>query len=305
MIQFHFRKFILFGFILFQSLNLLAADIKVKTEKAIPVGQFTVGIGSEVIIESADPEISGPAIFLGKATLPDGTNSFQIYFNKTTEKIYYVDATRFSGNSSNKQTVLNPYEQAGGTCTGYAIYDFLQQSHLSGFKGTGVLETHLATEKGRTTLLVDNINEYYLTPQHRYSIAGILNKYGKSLGFVCKTYKTDSYEKAQDKILSNLRTGSPLIIAFNLGPNMYQSPFALKMHDESKPKMDSRLWIPRKIGERNSGGHTIVVAGSFEFNHKTYLVTVDSDWSEPRVWDMESFLNDKTALDEVEFTTCK
>ena len=299
------RNLIFLGLAFFHSLNSIATDLQIKIENAKAIASFSVGIGSEVVIESEDPLIAGPAVFLGKALLPDGSNSFQIFLNKTDHKIYFIDASHFNSKGSNLQPVLNPYEQAGGTCTGYAIYDFLQQKKLSGFTGTGVLATKLANEKGRTTLLVDNINEYYLTPQHRYSIQGILNKYGKELGFNCKTYKSDSYEKTKERILTNLNTGLPVLISFNLGPDMYQSPFALKMYDKGQVKVDSRLWIPRKIGERNSGGHAVVAASSFELDNKLYLVMIDSDWSEPRVWAMDSFLNDKTALDEVELTTCK
>jgi hypothetical protein len=77
------------------------------------------------------------------------------------------------------------------------------------------------------------------------------------------------------------------------------------MYGQKNAELDSRLWIPRKIGQRNSGGHSIIAVGSFDLNQKTYLLMLDSDWSEPRIWDMDSFLNDKTALDEVEFVSCK
>lgn len=293
-----------FIYSLFVSLNLLAAaDIQIKIDSAKPIGAFTVGIGSEVTLESTDARVAGPSVFLGKAIHPDGVAAYEIYLNKTEQKIYYIQASHFESTAAN-QTVLNPYEQAGGTCTGYAIYDFLQQTHLSGLKGTGILSSKLSTEKGRTTLLVDNINEYYLTPQHRYSIQGILNKYGKDFGFKCATYKYKTYEKLRERILNQLNAGSPVAISFNLGPDMYPSPISLNMFDTPE-RIDSRLWLPRKIGERKSGGHTIILAGSFEFNNKTYLVTIDSDWNEPRIWDMDLSLNSKTAIEEVEVSICK
>ena len=85
---------------------------------------------------------------------------------------------------------------------------------------------------------------------------------------------------------------------------MAQSPFALKLYDQNSD-LDNRLWIPRKSGERNNGGHSIVAAGAFELNNRTYLVMIDSDWSEPRVWDMDSFLNDRTVLNEIDFISCQ
>jgi hypothetical protein len=106
-------------------------------------------------------------------------------------------------------------------------------------------------------------------------------------------------------VLAQLKTGLPVLFSFNIGPNMYSAPFSIQMAGQKNVELDNRLWIPRKTGERNSGGHSVVAAGSFELNNKTYLVMIDSDWSEPRIWDMDSFLNDKTALGEVEFVSCK
>ncbi len=295
----------LFSFAALSAEVAASKEIKVQTENAVPTRSFSIGIGSDVVLETSDTQISGPAIFLGNAVTPNGENLYRIYFNKKSAKIFFVSAQRFAKSSQRLQTIMDPYEQAGGTCTGYAIFDFLYQTSLSGFEGTGALSARFANEEKRTTLLVDNINNYYLTSQHRYSIPGILNSYGKDMGFKCDRFKTDTYSKAKDKVLEMLKAGWPVIISFNLGPKMYEVPFRLEKADGEKAEMDQRVWIPRKIGERNRGGHTIVAAGSFEWDNKTYLVTIDSDWSEPRIWDMDSFLNQKTALDEVEFVTCK
>ena len=163
----------------------------------------------------------------------------------------------------------------------------------------------LSTEEGRTHLLVDSINQYYLTLNHRYSIKGILNGYGKQFGFSCDSFQTDNYQIVKTKLLTHLKAGLPVIVSFSTGSNMYQSPFHLAMYDQPNVTMDTRLWIPRKIGERVNGGHTIVAAATFEYQQKNYLVMLDSDWSEPRIWDMEVYLNQKTALNEVTFVTCE
>jgi hypothetical protein len=293
------------GLFLVYSINSYAANISSSIENAIAVGAFPVGIGSTVNLNSSDSKIAGPAIFLGSTVRPDSSISYQMYLNKATHKVFYIEASNFNRRNPKLQTILDPYQQAGGTCTGYAIDDFLQQTNLSGFTGNGSLGNVLSTEEGRSNLLVDSINEYYLTTTHRYSINGIMNSYGKKFGFSCNSFKTDSYDKAKTKILAHLNLGLPIIVSFNIGPKMVKSPFGLELYDQGNPEIDDRLWIPRKIGERNSGGHSIVAAASFEINNKTYLVMIDSDWSEPRIWDMDSFLNQKTDIDDVEFISCK
>jgi hypothetical protein len=256
-------------------------------------------------IKSKDQNISGKSLFLGTSVHPDGSASYQMFLNTKSNKVFYVETSIFGKANPNFQTVLDPFPQAGGTCTGYAMYDFLMQTNLAGFRGTGELSKEVSTEDGRTTLLVEAINRYYLMMTHKYSIKGIMNGFGKKYGFTCNTLKTDSYEKAKTKILDTLNQGLPVIVSFNIGPKMVDSPFPMELYQQPNPEMDGRLWIPRKVGERNSGGHSIVASAAFTLNNKTYLVMIDSDWSEPRIWDMEAYLNQKTALDEIEFITCK
>lgn len=273
--------------------------------KAKAVGEFPIGIGSVMTLSTTEKNLNGEALFLGSTQLPGGERSYQMYLNKKSKKFFLVPGDLFPKVKASQQTVIDSYQQAGGTCSAYAIYNFLQQTNLAGHKGTGELNKLLSTEEGRTFLLADAINEYYLTMSHRYSLRGILNKYGKSYGFTCKMMKTDSYEKAKKSVLAQLATGLPVIFSYNIGPNMVKGPFKMEVYDNRGPVLDERLWIPRRVGERNSGGHTIVAVGSFELGEKTYLVMVDSDWSEPRVWDMDEYLNhEKTALEEVEFVSC-
>lgn len=282
------------------------AAVEIKMESPAVAGNFAFGVGSSAQLRSDDKRLNGPAVFLGSAVGPDGESSYQMFLMKNSRNVFYVDSSEFSRKFSSKyQTIFDLYEQMGGTCTGYAIYDFLFQTNLSGFAGSGELSKTLSSEEGRTNLLVDAVNEYYLTPQHRYSINGILNKYGKRFGFKCSTFKSEDYAKVKTKVLTQLKAGLPVLVSFDIGPKMVKAPFPIEMASQKNGELDNRLWIPRKIGERNNGGHSIVAAAAFEFESKTYLVMIDSDWSEPRLWDMDAYLNEKTDLGAVEFTSCK
>ena len=68
--------------------------------------------------------------------------------------------------------------------------------------------------------------------------------------------------------------------------------------------MDTRLWIPRKIGERNGGGHAIVAAAAFTSMGRRKVLVLDSNWSEPRVWDLDKYLGQKAAISEMVFHHC-
>lgn len=298
-----FNRCFALAFVLLFQFQTHAADVTLQIENSVSVPNSQLAAGSSVQLQSSKYHLNDDMLFLGEAVLPNTSATYALFLNKKTREILYINADSIQLPNT-AQKILNPYEQAGGTCTGYAIYDFLLQTNLAGFQGNGQLSKRLSDERGRTNLLVDNINEYYLTPQHRYSVQGILNKYGRDLGFSCRTYTTDSFDKAKSRILEQLQKGLPVMIGFNIGPDMNTSPFALKTL-QTNMTLDNRVWTPRKVGERNSGGHTVVAAASFEFENKTYLVMLDSDWSEPRIWDVDSFLGDRTALTEVELTTCK
>jgi hypothetical protein len=290
------------------SFNVFAFDDSLSVARPVAVGSYDVGVGSLVRIQSQDQRINGDAIFLGNATRPDGSSSFQMLLNLKSNKVFYVDSANFQSFNtfeSQLQRILDPYEQAGGTCTGYAMFHFMAQTNLTGSGSNNELAREMSTEDSRSKLLVDTIQQYYMMAQHRYSINGILNGFGKRFGFSCKKLNTANYAEAKTKILAQLGAGLPVLVSFTLGPNMVQGPFNIEFTDVKNGVVDNRLWIPRKIGERNAGGHSIVAAASFVKNNRTYLVMIDSDWSEPRIWDMDSFLNTKTALDEVDFVFCK
>jgi hypothetical protein len=284
--------------------NSFAEVVSFKISDKISFNENIVGIGSSVKMTATDKSLNGDFIFLGNGINPSGEETFRILLNKNSKSISLVNSDEFKRNNS-LQKILDLYEQKGGTCTGYAIFDYLQQIVLNNFVGNGELPKLISTEEGRSQLLADSINRYYLETQHRNSIKGIMNAYGKDFGFKCTNYQTNDISKAKTRLLSQLSLGNPVIISFNIGPQMVTAPFPIIKHGEKNGEVDNRLWIPRKIGERNSGGHSIVAAANFKFNGKDYLVMLDSDWTEPRVWDVDSYLANKTAIEEVEFISCK
>lgn len=288
--------------VLFLSLNLRAgtADISWTTRvvDANETGPFRVGIGSAI-------EVNGQsALFMGKILNHDGSFHSLMVLNPAKTSVQYVPAAYLKKSPQDYQNIMKPYEQQGGTCTGYALDNFLLQTSFSGFAGNGKLGETISSEEGRTSLLADTINQYYLVTQHRYSIVGILNGYGKKFDFSCRKKVFSDLVSAHNFVIESLQAAQPVMISFNIGSNMIDGPFKLKKSDSKKAE-DQRLWLPRKIGERNGGGHTVVAVGGFSTEDSTYLVMLDSDWDLPRVWDLNEALSNRTAWDEVEFYTCK
>ena len=134
-----------------------------------------IRVGSKISIDLPDRQTLHSGIFLGKLVQPDGTLDSYMFLDERTHVVYYAQKSSVNFHQRNLENILKLYDQQGNTCTGYAMNNLLHQMNLAGFEGNRKLKKILATEEGRTQLLADAINQYYLVVQHRYSIQGILN----------------------------------------------------------------------------------------------------------------------------------
>ncbi|MFL5812107.1 MAG: hypothetical protein ACJ763_00900 [Bdellovibrionia bacterium] len=296
-------------FLLSQGLPAIASStpdaIQVRMDHPVSRGVYPVAVGSQLRFELPNQNTPRSGLFLGRVVKSNGQVDSYMLLDPKTMNVLYVPAGLIQIADRGLENVLDPYAQVGGTCTGYAINHFLVQTAMDGFRGNGALLKTLSTEEGRTSLLADSINQYYLVLQHRYSIRGILDGYGKRFGFHCQNHRFDSAQGARNFLLSRLAQGAPVLISFNIGTQMRTSPFdLLRIRPASYAKLDRRLWVPRKVGERNGGGHSIVAASVFDLNGRPGVVVIDSDWSEPRIWDITDYLDEHTAIQEVEMITC-
>jgi hypothetical protein len=283
------------------------APIQFQIDQKIPHGN-QVGVGSHLTMMvpaangSATQKVNG--VFLGKIINPDSSMSGYMLLDETNAVVYFAKKENVEAGRYSFQPILKPYDQIGGTCTGYAIDHYFQQMYWSGFPGDGQLYTEISTEKGRTQLLVDSINEYYFVLQHRYSLVGVMNKMGLRFGFKCKMKQFNEVGAATAYLQNQVKAGLPVMVSFLTGTNMVDAPFTMSQYENRIP-LDNRLWVPRNKGDRKSGGHSVVAAAYFENKGRPTLLMLDSDWAEPRLWDIQSYFNAKTAIEEVEFITCQ
>ncbi len=277
-----------------------ADPIQIKIQKNESFGgKYELGVGSKISVASK------AGVFLGELINLDGTFAKYMYLDSGAGKIYLASGEDISMPVRQVQAVLQQYDQVGGTCTGYAINNIFQEMVWAGIPGNGTLAQALSTEKGRTDFLVGAINEYYLTLQHRYSIEGVMKKIAEPYGYSCEKKMFQDSASAIQYLHRRLAEGYPVMIAFNIGPTMATAPFPIVNYDKHSDAQDDRLWLPRQIGQRNSGGHSTVAVAGFLANGREELLMLDSDWASPRVWDMETVFNQKTAIGEIEFHSCE
>ncbi len=265
-------------------------------DQAIPKQGVTFGVGSTMsVVYSTGRTAQG--IFLGRLMSIEGGTKRYMFFDVKAKTAVLFEPSEVSLEFNGKkvrdrdlQQIAEPVEQYDNTCSAYAVVYFLRQLHLNGFEGTGKLGEMLNSRAGIQNLMARAINDYYLNPRTA-SFQVVYRKLADEVGMKCRKVDSDSPEKFISLIEKALVMGSPVLLEFNLGPDMVNTDHIWRDYG-SKESEDRRLWIPRARGERESGGHAIVVDEVFSApNGRLKFLIGDSDWNlAPRIWDVESYL---------------
>jgi hypothetical protein len=289
--------------VFFMFLNAQAAPVTVQVQSKVSSDRFDFGVGSKVKLIFGGNRANADAVFLGRMTKQNGAATDNLFLDLQKTRVYMVDVanTKFTSPVGKSQAILKPMDQVGGTCAAYAITHFWKQMYWSGYRGDASFTDTITTEEGRTKLLEETIGRYYM--DHRMTMNSTMNNYGKRFGFNCKSSKFLTGAEAADFVYRKARDGKPVIMEFDIGPNMTESTYEVTDY-ENPTTPDPRLWIPRKTGMKNAGGHAIVAAAAFEVFGRKKIIVLDSDWTEPRIWDAERYMGAKTAMSSMGFYSC-
>lgn len=282
----------------------LAEEIKLRIVSATKSATYDLGVGSKVKLEFVQRNEIHDAVFMGKMIGHPQYGEELLFLDEKDTRIFMIDSKTMKSPSvakSRMQNLISTIDQAGETCAAYALYHFWLQTAAVGFVGNGELVTTMSKEHSRMKLLEESITRYYMG--RSFSIKPIMKNFGERFGFKCREKVFENSAKAIDYIYNHTLAGKSVIMEFFIGSKMVTSDIELQDF-ETKVEMDPRLWVPRKIGERNAGGHAIVASAAFTLNGRKKVVVLDSNWNEPRVWDLEAYLGGKTALDEMIFHSC-
>ena len=289
--------------ILIFTFSALAAEVKIHPLTIVKHDLFDLGIGSKVELEFVGQNQKMEAIFVGRMVGSEEFGEELLFLDEKETKIHMVDAesTKSKIAKSRMQTLLSTFDQAGETCMAYALFHFWQQLPTAGYKGNQELQTMMISERSRMKFLEESITRYYMGTS--FGLKSIMKDYGSRFGFKCRELVFDDSKKAIEYVYNRALQAKPVLMEFFLGPNMVESSYEIEDW-ETKIKLDPLLWIPRKVGERNSSGHALVAAGAFMAKGRKKIMVLDSNWTEPRVWDLERYLGGKTAIDEMIFHSC-
>jgi hypothetical protein len=284
-------------------------DVRVRADIEEPIEKngVKVGVGSRMRIRvAAGKTVEG--LFLGRLVNRQRQSTDYLFYHYEDDLLYVIPQAklriRFEGKtvgSSSLQPILDPIEQAGETCMAYALDHMVHQIDLNELDGTGILRDRLSTEEGRTRLLVEFVSEYYLNLRRRNNANGILNdelheifdtvlkKKASKLGLKCRVLKYQDPKRLVAAITKAMDAGSPVLLEFNIGAWMLETKTQVIDPDERFGE-DRRLWIPQKKGEAPGGGHAIVASQYFTSpSGRLKFLVQDSDWTEPRIWDVENY----------------
>jgi hypothetical protein len=264
---------------------------------------FPVGIGSKVRLTFSTDQKTKEAIFLGRLVNQENETEEYLFLDEIKTRILMIDSENIVGlRKSSTEAIVRPINQQGSTCAAYGFFHFWNQIYASGFNQSENLTQMMSSDRTRLQFLEEAIDIYYL--QNRNNITNIMKLFGKRFGFSCRSHHFNNSKDVSEFLFNKSAEGRPLLIDFNIGPDMVSSTYEIKDY-ENPTSIDPRLWIPRQVGQRTAGGHVIVAAGSFISRGKKKLLILDSDWSEPRVWDLEKYVARKAAYKEIGVHSCQ
>ena len=276
------------------------AGVSITVTEKNPIGVFAVGPGSKIRI-AFDHQAPVDGTFLARVERP-GESAQWMVLQSDTKRISLIAETTLTvvpENSDSFQKLVAPIDQQGGTCAAFAMYHMTLQLEKDRIVKLGL------NEEDRMKLLSNYISEYYLDLRRQDSVEKIMDSTGIKYGFKCSTKKFTEYTKALSFLQKSFAAGQPVLTEFEVGTDMVDAHYSIA--DDKTPGVieDPRLWIPRSTGQRDGGGHAIVLAAGFVDGGRDLALALDSDWGSPRVWDLAEYINDKTRLDQVLFHTCK
>ena len=281
----------------------IAEQIKTRIITAVTDVQYDIGVGSKLELTFVEKNQKKEVLFMGRMVGHPDLGEEVLFLDEEETRILMIDAESLPASFVSKrlQNIISTIDQAGETCAAYALYHFWQQTDAVGFKGNNELGPVMGKERNRMKFLEESITRYYLG--RSANLKPIMKSFGDRFGFKCKEKIFKETPKAIDYLYQQTQSGRPVIMEFFLGQDMVTSEFELEDY-ETNAEMDTRLWIPRKIGEKNGGGHAIVAAAAFTSNNRKMVLVLDSNWTEPRVWDLEKYLGEKAAISEMIFHGC-
>lgn len=284
--------------------------VNAEFEDPIEKQGYEFGIGSRMKIK-IDNGNTAEGVFLGRfiETKSFKTSNFAFY-DYEAGKVYLIEESKMKirfGDEEipNKkiQPIIESNDQEGESCAAYAITYFLKQLKLNGFVGTGKLGEKLKTSAGAEDLMAIAMNDYYMSKGANFE--GVFKKLADDYGLNCHELKYKDPAGFVKAIKSAITKGSPVIIEFNIGPYMITTDHQWVDLNEKFGK-DRRLWIPRAVGEKNTGGHAVVAREFFTSpSGREKLLIGDSDWGKRAViWDIENYILDRKNSSKMQAHVC-
>lgn len=276
------------------------AGVSVQFVEKSPSGVFAAGTGSRIQVQ-IDGQAPVEGIFLARVEKFEAPAQWMILLDDA-KKIYLVDEkdlVNVPRDVDGFQKFVHPMDQEGGTCAAYAMYHMTMQLEKDGQAKLGL------DDEGRMKLFAYYVSEYYLDGARRESVEKILDSMGKKFGFKCDTHRFDDSAKALEFVQARFSEGRPLLVEFDVGTDMVNSSYTTVDYAHATVAQDPRLWVPRQVGQRDGGGHAIVLASGFSDHGHAMAVVLDSDWATPRIWDLEQYLAPRARMDLVLFHSCR
>jgi hypothetical protein len=261
-----------------------------------PQSGWKLNFGAHVHVKPKGQEAGFDATFAGRTHSTQNKESYLFFKSGSPDELHIAENDPVRLQYSNGTPIpsfwirSSPQSacQNGNTCAAYATFNALRHAQHIGLRGNGLLARKMNSEVERDAFLESIIGRLYGNNNRARNLDEAVSTYAQSFGYHSLSFSPWTHN-FKETMLKELKNGWPVIMRFDIGMAQTPTPYRLLELSGAKNYVD-RLWIPRHASDfkRPDGiGHAVLATGTFEHNGKHYIIVVDSNWNQPRLWDAD------------------
>lgn len=261
-----------------------------------PANDWKLDFGTKVHVQPKGQDSGFDATFAGRSYSTQNKESYHFFKHGSSDELYIAEQDPVRLKFSNGDPLASFWVrsspqsacQIGNTCAAYATFNALRHVQYIGIRGNGLLSRKLDNPTEQDAFLASIITRLYGNNNKARTLDEAISTYAASYGFHVLSFSPWTHP-FKDTMLKHLKKGLPVIMRFDIATTQTPTPYRLLELSGAKDYAE-RLWIPRRANDPKHSdgiGHAVLATGTFEHNGKQYIIVVDSNWSQPRLWDAD------------------
>jgi hypothetical protein len=238
------------------------------------------------------------ASFMGRIISYGGDNLHYVFYDANTGLTHVVDSLQVNlkSNPTGEGDFIQRLDEIGtksivqvstqgpiGTCLAHTYFNCIMNLDISGnLDHDAKYYKNLKTERARLELLGRVTHDLY--DGQNYQMHDLRDFAQNTLGLQIYGHDEANAKKFINEVTEHVRMGWPVILTYDIGPNMVLPNNRVMVNFETKVSQH-RLWLPRKQGEGSAGRHGVLIIGDIvDTYNNQYFMVLDPNHSHPVLW---------------------